>query len=302
MKALVLSDIHVDIWFCYAVKPNRLRLDDPKEDVVFDTMDDLWERKHIPETDAIIIPGDLSNDYLTFTREITWLAKKYKQVYLVAGNHDLVVRGGTPSKSNLQFTSSEAKIAAMLEYCKQFDNVHMLENTMHNGIAGCMGFCDFKCECNPKFDYRTDWKRHWFDGKHWRYFNQEPGAIWNYYEDNLNKLVPTADIVVTHFAPYETGVPFEYRNDPWNKVFYFNALPFMEQMKDNSYWLFGHVHDPRIAHWLTDSGKLITLMCNPLGYPQDNPYYTTVYDAAGQDLQRKTIAYDMNDFIIDIQD
>ena len=102
MKALILSDIHVDMWFQYANAPKEFRVDDPVEEVTYKTMDYLWNSIfQFPKTDAIIIPGDIANDFLTFTREINWLSKKYKEVYFVPGNHDILVRGATPSQSNL---------------------------------------------------------------------------------------------------------------------------------------------------------------------------------------------------------
>ena len=113
MKALILSDIHPDMYYQYAVDSKRLRNPDPKEDVVMETLDWMWKTYGIPETEAILLSGDLSNDYLTFTRTIKWLADKYSQTYLCLGNHDLIVRGATTSQSNLQFTSSEQKLDKM---------------------------------------------------------------------------------------------------------------------------------------------------------------------------------------------
>ena len=115
MKAYIMSDIHVDTHFTYANEPSLLREDDPCEEVTFATMDWLWKFHDIPETEALIIPGDMSNDFLTFTREIQWLSKKYKEVFFTPGNHDMMVRGGTPSKSNLVFKTTEEKIAKLEE-------------------------------------------------------------------------------------------------------------------------------------------------------------------------------------------
>ena len=235
MKYYILSDLHIDFYEAYAVKPARYKMADPAEDVTIDTLEYIWNTHFLPEADAIILAGDYSNDYLRFSRMIPWIAKKYPEVYLVLGNHDLTCRGATDSKSNLQFTSSEQKIAKMKEICDAIPNVHFLDGNIINGIGGCMGMCDFKCEA-PTYglDAFTNWKRNWYDGKHWRYFRQVPAAIWNYQEQLMMNIVKQKPkIMVTHFVPYELGVPFDFRVDPWNYVFYFKGEQFLEEMEND---------------------------------------------------------------------
>ena len=139
MKAFVLSDIHPDTWFQYANKPSALRGDDVKEDVVISTMEYLWKTFDYPDTDAIVLAGDVANDWLTYTRAVKWLSNKYKEVYMCLGNHDILVRGGTPSRSNLQFKTSEEKIASIQDFCNTLGNVHLLEGRIFDNMAGCMG-------------------------------------------------------------------------------------------------------------------------------------------------------------------
>ena len=126
MQAFILSDLHPDTWFSYANKPSKLRGDEVKEDVVFNTMEYLWQYFNYPDTDAIVVAGDVANDWLTYTRAVKWLSNKYKEVYMCLGNHDILVRGGTPSRSNLQFKTSEEKIAAIQDFCNKLGNVHLL--------------------------------------------------------------------------------------------------------------------------------------------------------------------------------
>ena len=82
MQAFILSDLHPDTWFSYANKPSALRGDDVKEDVVISTMEYLWKLFDYPDTDAIVLAGDVSNDWLTYTRAVKWLSNKYKEVYM----------------------------------------------------------------------------------------------------------------------------------------------------------------------------------------------------------------------------
>lgn len=307
MKTLLLSDIHVDMQFAYAVEPERLKCDDPDESVVTDTLEYMWKFYNIPETEGIIIPGDFSNDFLTFSRTIPWLSNRYKSVMLVAGNHDAVVRGSTPSKSNLQFTSTEQKFAHMKDVCRKYDNVVFLDEEerhtlISKGIGGCMGFCDFKCEA-PTYgmDAFTAWKRNWFDGKYMRYFNQEPGKIWNHYEKALTDILAHGPkVVVTHFVPYELGVPFDFRNDPWNYVFYFMGEKFLDMMENDTYWFCGHVHGRRMADYVNSKGNMIHIRCNPLAYPGERSNYCDIVDYTGETIKRSSKPVTDSDFIFDL--
>lgn len=303
MKYYVTSDIHADFYFSYATKPQRWKKDDPDVDVVIDTLEYIWTKyTEFPETEGLILAGDYSNDYLTFERMIPWLADKYKEVYLVLGNHDLTVRGGTPSKSNLQFTSSEGKIAKMMEVCSKFPNIHLLDGGVINGIGGCMGMCDFKCEA-PTYglDAFTAWKRNWYDGKHWRYFHQEPGLIWNHYDTVMTDIVKQKPkVMITHFVPYELGVSFDFRSDPWNYVFYFKAEKFLEELDDDTYWICGHTHSRRRAEWVNSKGNKIHIICNPLGYPGDKSEYCDILDYTGDKIDMTNIPLKNTDFILDL--
>lgn len=302
MKYFVISDLHFNFYEMYAVKPARIRMPDPPEDVTIDTLEYIWNTHFLPETDGIILAGDYSNDYLRFSRFVPWIAKKYKEVYIVLGNHDLTCRGATDSKSNLQFTSSEQKMAKMKEICDAIPNVHFLEGNIVNGIGGCMGMCDFKCE-PPQYglDAFTAWKRKWYDGQYWRYFRQEPRAIWYHYEKMMMDIIAQKPkVMVTHFVPYELGVPYDFRNDPWNYVFYFRGEKFLDEMENDTYWICGHAHGRRMAEYVNAKGNLIHIRCNPFGYPSDYMPYCDVVDYTGEKIIRTQTRQTHEDFIIEI--
>ena len=273
MKAYIMSDIHVDTHFCYANKPGLLKADDPCKEVTFATMDWMWKFFEIPETEAIIIPGDMSNDFLTFTREIKWLSEKYKEVFFTPGNHDMMIRGGTPSKSNLVFQTTEEKIAAMKAECEKYQNVHFLEGTAVNGIAGCMGMNDFKCEpCTFAGPTLTRWRR-WFDAKHWKYMHNDPFKIWEHYDKTMTELCEKQPkIIVTHFVPYEVGINWKYRTNPLNEMFYFRGEKYLDMLPDGAIWACGHIHDKKYVEYHNKNGNKITILCNPFGYPGEQTF------------------------------
>lgn len=301
MKAFILSDIHVDQWYAYAVAPSRCRKADPAPDVVADTMEYLWNYRNYPNTDAIIVAGDIANDYLSYKRAVKWLAGKYKAVYICVGNHDILVRGGTCSKSNSKFALSEDKLDAILMQDLAYDNVHILEGRTVNGIAGCMGMCDLKCEARPGFDHRTAWRRTWFDGVHWRYMNQEPGKIWKYYDDMMERLCKAGPkVMMTHFAPFQVGVNWKYRNSNANLYFYFRGEKYLDLLTDGAIWVCGHIHDRKICNWVNSSGNHIRILCNPSGYPGEGDVRADILTVDGGKIVRDYRNTDYADFTIDI--
>lgn len=302
MKALILSDLHPDMYFGYVIKPEELRgLTEKTEEMVYRTLDWMWNIYAVPATDAILIAGDLANDYLTFTSEINWLAGKYCEVYLCLGNHDLTVRGATSSKSNLQFTSSEQKIEKMKEHCAKFPNVHLLDGNVVNGIGGCMMTCDLKCDCAPNYDHRTEWKRKWYDGKHWRYMGQEPGLIWNDCKQKLDAIVAQKPkFILTHFAPYQVGVNFKHRLSNDNKFFYFNAEEWLEKLDHNTTWICGHTHTRKYCEYVNEQNELIKILCNPFGYPGEHDTYADKWCYKDGKLDRTSIDTTYDDYIVEI--
>ena len=276
MKALILSDIHIDFHYEYAIHPVK---DDYTDEECKQSFDRWWNMVSLPETDALLSAGDFSNDYRTFQQFMMFLSKKYKDVFIVLGNHDLVVHGSTPSKSNLQFKTSEEKIAAMRAFLeKKCPNVHLLEGDTLNGIAGCMGMC----QLTP--NDVLPWKRRWFDCAHWKFMDMQPEAIWEHYKEVMHSLIANAPrVMMTHFAPYEMGVAFEYRFDRNTPFFYFNGKEFLEEMPDDSYWVCGHVHNIFRTDYKKDNGGVVHIIANPYGYPGERQY-----------------GYPMKDFVIDI--
>ena len=75
---------------------------------------------------------------------------------------------------------------------------------------------------------------------------------------------------------------------------------YLEEMSDNSYWICGHTHGKRIAYYVNSKGNLITIMCNPFGYPNDYMPYCDVLDYTGEKLVRKQERVSHEDFIIDM--
>lgn len=308
MRLFFLSDIHTDFWWPYANSRKEYEMPDPPEEVTRRTLEHRWSNKrHIDlfttDVDGIIVPGDLGNDWLTSTRTLKWLREKYKKVYFVPGNHDIAVRGGTPSKSNVQFKNSIKKIEAYRTFCKENDIV-LLEGDVVDGIGGCMMMCDFSWG-HPLLRSRSvlNWKRHWYDGKTWRYMDNDPDVIFDYYSKMLDEIVAKKPkVIVTHFCPSILPITFDWRNAPENDYFYFDASKWLNEIEQDTIWICGHTHDPKRATYLNKKGALITVMCNPQGYPSDRHYNIICNEMieGEKEVKRTFLPIETDRFIIDV--
>lgn len=84
MKIFIQSDIHIDF---YSVQTSNY-------DTILPNFEDQYKRMFLP-ADALIMAGDAANDYQTQKMFYKFLGTKYNHVYIVFGNHDLVVSGAT---------------------------------------------------------------------------------------------------------------------------------------------------------------------------------------------------------------
>ena len=304
MRYFVLSDIHTDLWFPFAVDRQRMECYDPHESVTRETLDYIWNLREYPtDVDGIIVPGDITNDYQSTCYTMKWLSEKYKKVYIVIGNHDMTVRGGTPSQSNLQFLSSYEKVTNIERYADSLGNCYLLDTSMRDRIAGTMGFPDFKCCCPDKAwaeRSKLYWKRSWYDGKHWRGKDFNADALWEAESSSMRTLCQMQPkVMVSHYTPIQLGISFDFRNDPNNALFYFDAKEFLEIFDHDAYWLCGHVHEAKRTVYTNAKGFKITILCNPNGYPEDP--HKWVYEPEtwrGQIRAMQSFEYNNEAFII----
>lgn len=255
-----MSDIHVDF---YCVQTALY-------DTVLPDFEDVYKKFFLP-ADTLILAGDVANDYATQIHFYRFLGTKYNDVYITFGNHDLVVKGATFGNGN-HFSKSENRINAVMREFRDDKHVHILEGRNVNGFAGCMGMCDFSYKSTKFANYFSVWQHRWFDGRHWRYQDNRAYEIWQYYENMMNNLVKTQPkFMITHFVPEEIGINPAYADDLNTTFFHFKANKFLEQMPNDSYWICGHTHDAWKVDYTNSNGNVIHLLCNPVGYPHEDP-------------------------------
>ena len=265
MKYFFVSDLHVDFYAPMTRNVSTLR----------NHFEIFFDRNFLP-ADICCIAGDIANDYFTYVEFLKFIAEKYAAVYVCLGNHDIIMELGGRCGVDREFANSEEKIAYFLAEAGKIKNVQLLENRIAGDVAGCMGMCDFKYIHSPAASEVLNkmlWATRWFDGRHWKYMKNDAGRLWRHYNRAMRTLTTQRPkIMMTHFLPLEFEMPERYRNDPCSNFFYFLGAPYLEKMDNGSIWQAGHTHIAMKREYTDAKGKRHLLLCNPVGYPEEDPY------------------------------
>lgn len=261
-RYFILSDIHIDFYCSY--ESQKTYNDYVKE---FESVYNVYFNKN---AENLIIAGDICNIHTMGCYFLDFISTKYEKVYLVFGNHDLLVK----HNSTVPFSKSSERIKYIKSYIKDFKNVHLLDGNVVDGIGGCMGMCDFSYKPVSNIDYYTLWRTRWFDGIMWNHTNQDqPHKIWKYYEQKMHKVLDkNPKVFITHFIPIQMGMAEKYKNSCSSCFFYMDGEQFLDRMGDDTYWICGHTHSSWKTDYVNKNGNTIHILCNPLGYPYESTY------------------------------
>lgn len=265
MTYFFISDLHVD--FYAPMTRNSATLQKYFEAFV--------ERNFLP-ADACCIAGDIANDYFTYVEFLKFISSKYGSVYVCLGNHDIIMELGGRYGVDREFSTSEEKIAYFLAEVDKIPNLLLLENRIADGIAGCMGMCDFKYKHSlaaSEIANKILWATRWFDGRHWNYMQNNADKLWRHYDIVFRELTAQCPkIMMSHFLPLEFGMSERYKQDSCSNFFYFHGAEYLVNLDDGSIWQAGHTHTAIKREYSDSYGKKHLLLCNPVGYPDENPY------------------------------
>ena len=75
MKYLILSDMHADFNFNLY---NKKHQNDWSDEQANDTFTKWWNMKQLPQTEGIVIAGDISNDARSWKQFVNFIKDKYK--------------------------------------------------------------------------------------------------------------------------------------------------------------------------------------------------------------------------------
>ena len=265
MTYYFISDLHVDF---YAPMTRTVA-------ILRKHFEAFFERNFLP-ADACCIAGDIANNYFTYVEFLKFIAEKYSAVYVCFGNHDIITEHLGRFGADKEFATSESKIKYFLAEAGKIPNVQLLENRIADGVAGCMGMCDFKYKHTPaasEIANKILWATRWFDGIHWKYMQNNTDKLWRHYDRVFRNLTAKhPKITMSHFLPLEFDMAERYRQDPYSNFFYFHGAEYLENLDDGSIWQAGHTHTAIKREYIDKLGKRHLLLCNPVGYPDENTF------------------------------
>lgn len=261
MKIQILSDLHIELEMF-------------NSSYLYQTI-----RHNISETPADVVV--LAGDIYTKGRGPGVAAERFKkkQVVMVAGNHEYYVETYPTHTDQIQQNAAE------------FKNVHFLENQAVEiddvVFLGCSLWTDLKLwETGPHAGlynrtatiwevsiYMHDYTCIRFcDGRRQR--ELLPGDLVTVHLDSVRWLREQFEIhrskkvvVVTHQAPSFKSVPEVFSKDILSAAFASHLDDLVEQ-SGAILWVHGHSHTP--CDYTIGKTRVIA---NPLGYPDENPYF-----------------------------
>ena len=262
MTIYMTSDLHVDHYINHRVS---------LENYIYNAL---------KPADVLCVAGDTCDDPHLFVEFYKAVSPRYKKIFVVFGNHDLMVHNDSYFRNN-PFTETQAKLDFLKAEVSKLGNVSILDGTVEEfeGVkfGGTMAFNDWTWAFNlnpdpdgniPKFLY--NW-HYWFDYVNWNYMNNNHPEILGSEMKKLDHIVAQKpDIIMTHYIPLFFGVEKEYYYSESTTYFYFNGEKYLDQLKDQSIWLAGHTHSVRTKDLLQGDGRTIHLKLNPVGYPDED--------------------------------
>ena len=243
MRALVVSDLHLEFW---------------KESSPMN----LFKNSSEPKPDIVILAGDIHNS----AKAVKWAAEMFAgiQILYVMGNHEAY--GGS-----IEYTEEEILIE-----CKKFENVKLLncdEFVLQNvRFLGCTLWTDFQLFGKEKRQeamresalYVNDYNAIRLKAKGYRKISTSDTAeIHSQHKSWLrSKLEEPFDgktVVITHMCPSFRSTHDRFKLSLASAAFSSNLDDLVAKA---SYWIHGHTHDS--YDYMIENCRVI---CNPCGYP-----------------------------------
>ncbi len=210
------------------------------------------------KAENLILAGDIGDPFSKhFKQLLTHLAKLYKNVFLVAGNHEFYHH------------TVENTIQQLELVCSTFENIYFLNKTVLEFdtfiILGCTLWTTIIDEERSEVnEYMNDYRL--IQNFYIETNNELHRKDFNWLRDQLLKFKLTSKpiIVVTHHLPDYSLIDRMYiLNSTINSAF---ANQDCEPLlKLTNYWICGHTH--KFAKFKIDDCICI---CNPLGYENEN--------------------------------
>lgn len=265
MKLDICSDTHWDFYSDANSATNFRKI----EIVLEKTMGE-------PNCDTLVIAGDTGHYPSQDALFLTVLKERYKNIFIVLGNHNLYCVSKTQRSKYKTWQSKFDDCKKIYEGC---DCIVLDGDTVElegKKIGGAMGWYDGAFFYKNGFftpyseSLEAKWRRVMNDSRlissldsFYEIFTIEIEKIRNAYKES-------PDLMVTHFIPSIENIAFSdiYANDPNNAFYSFDFLNSVsENVSKPMTWVYGHTHTP---HEFYVQG--VSCICNPIGYPRENPH------------------------------
>lgn len=241
MKALVLSDLHLEFW-------------KEQNQVMFQRAAELMP-------DIVILAGDIHSG----AKAVRWAASTFNaQILYVMGNHEAY--GGS-----IEYTEEEIVIE-----CAKYRNVKFLncdEFLFQNvRFLGCTLWTDFKLFGDEKrqeamresAQYINDYNAIRLKAKGYRKISTSDTAEIHsrhksWLRSKLDEPFDGKTVVITHMCPSFRSTHDRFKQSLASAAFSSNLD---ELVAKSDYWVHGHTHDS--YDYMIENCRVI---CNPCGYP-----------------------------------
>ena len=209
----IVSDLHIDHW-----------------DVTINVKYPCCERIHhpfnlIPQSDILIVVGDISDDLELSLKYLDDISKYYKKVLFVDGNHEHV--NIYPELYSIDYINTKIKELNNDKIVYLSKESYKFNDTV---IIGCNGWWDYSDGINK--DYFKEWIPHIDNDIFLKNVMKRAEEEYEYIKQQLK--IYSKVIVVTHTLPY----PLIKDNLSTEMNSMMKYL-----IKDNiTHWIFGHTH------------------------------------------------------------
>lgn len=212
--------------------------------------------------DVCVCAGDIGSiihSEKNYSVTMNYLSKNFAKVFVISGNHEYY------NGENLTVEQINEKMTSYFHW----SNVHWLNNSTYtyNGVNFIGTTLWTHVEPNvPHINdttYIPQLTRETYNAHH------QTCRTW------LRSLSPLQgkNVIITHHMPSPALISEKYTNSPYNQWFACNMEKFIKNNNSNiACWIYGHTHTASEQHI-----HGVPLLCNPLGYPEENKTWTNAW-------------------------
>lgn len=243
MKIAYMSDLHLDTYF-----DNQELLDEFK----------------LIEADVLVMSGDIAefNNYFSLMGFFDGLSEIFKNVILIAGNHEYYGKDLTLDTLDFHTNYLPKNFTFLNNESIKIDNVNFYGGTLWCDVDSISNndkpiiiqlINDFKLIKNNGLNLSLESLREYYEE-----------FLKGMYQNITDKTDDSKLVVLSHFAPSMLSVTPRFKGSRANQYFC-NSLDDTIAASNIDVWIHGHVHSNH--DYMINKTRVL---CNPRGYPSEN--------------------------------